>query len=165
MSYQTALICLNGHMIDDSIELSLHYGHSINKFCKKCGARGISECQHCHTPIQGHYLAVNVLSLSETPVPAYCHNCGKPYPWTEALINEAEKIVSFSNELTDDEVAQLKKYIPDLLIEQPHTISSALATNKILDKAGNGIKSAFKAKFADILTTKALEFIFPELLK
>jgi hypothetical protein len=42
--YHTAQICLNGHIINESIE---EYPEKNEKFCSLCGSETITECPSC----------------------------------------------------------------------------------------------------------------------
>ncbi len=50
--YDTAQICMNGHIINS---MSKSHPEHNKEFCDKCGARTITKCPHCNTPIRGHY--------------------------------------------------------------------------------------------------------------
>lgn len=76
--YDTAQICLNGHMINDSYR---SYPAHNKKFCDKCGKATITRCPSCGTDIKGDYHMDDVIGGPTTPVPMNCHNCGKAYPW------------------------------------------------------------------------------------
>lgn len=66
--------------------------------------------------------------------PYYCHNCGEPYPWTQARLETADKIVDMLDELDDVQKKQLKETFPDLIVESPKTQLSALVAAKIMEK-------------------------------
>lgn len=59
------------------------------KFCKQCGEPGISTCPHFNVKIHGaKALGRGVWAPFLRPA-AYCHECGKPYPWTEHALTAA----------------------------------------------------------------------------
>jgi hypothetical protein len=67
-SYDTAQICMNGHVITRAF----HDMPEFNKnFCDRCGQPTITQCAGCHTEIQGHYRG-GMPSLHES-APAFCH--------------------------------------------------------------------------------------------
>ena len=66
-------------------------------------------------------------------VPAYCYNCGKPYPWTEATLQTAEHIIDMLDELTPDQKKQLVDFIPDIIVETPQSRYAALVYANFLD--------------------------------
>lgn len=128
--YKTALICLNGHMVNDAME---DYPEQNEKFCSDCGAETIHQCRNCGTNIKGYYYVEGVLSLSVKEPPSYCHNCGKPYPWTQASIETYKEIVNMIDKLTKDEKKRLGSSIDDLISDTPRT-QLAVMTIKSLAK-------------------------------
>ena len=153
--YRTAKICLSGHMITANLERD----NNNDKFCNQCGEPTITSCQYCNNPIRGSYHKPGVITMPAPPVPAYCPNCGKPYPWTERLLHEAEEIVSMAYTISEEDIAALRKYMPDLLVEKPSTISSTLKVSQLLEKAGPKITKAFMSKLGDTIVAKAIEFL------
>jgi len=77
--HDVALVCLNGHMVNDRVRDMPQFN---KKFCDRCGEPTIDTCPNCKTPIQGDYKS-GVVVLGPTPVRSFCHQCGKPFPWTE----------------------------------------------------------------------------------
>lgn len=153
--YKTAQICKNGHLRNS--DTSTHSAKN-ESFCSICGAEVISACPHCGSHLRGAYYMnkplyssamYNVLEgkklsshltsykdvkISDTVnVPAYCHNCGKPYPWTEATMRAAEHIIDMLDELTPDQKKQLVDFIPDIIVETPQSRYAALVYAKFLD--------------------------------
>ena len=76
MAYDVMQVCMNGHMITDN--LKKHPSHS-QEFCKLCGEKTITLCQYCKTAIRGRYYE----SIPVKIIPAFCHQCGHKYSWTE----------------------------------------------------------------------------------
>ncbi len=74
--HETALICLNGHVISSGIESTPGVASDC---CTSCGTRTISECPSWGEPIRGDCRPPVVIRLFTTP--AFCHKCGQPYPW------------------------------------------------------------------------------------
>jgi hypothetical protein len=52
--YDTAQICINGHIINS---MSKSHPEHNKKFCDKCGAQTITNCPNCNAPIRGYYHA------------------------------------------------------------------------------------------------------------
>ena len=77
MRFHTAYICENGHAI------SAKTGECPYTFCPQCGARIISKCPACNAVIRGVVDDTWSFAFNYT-VPAYCPDCGKPFPWTMA---------------------------------------------------------------------------------
>ena len=162
--FDTAQICKAGHLAN--LYKNLHSECNI-KHCLLCPEEVISECPHCHERIRGGYFSCTVYSetayvgdpifpdeqrLSTThykeltkpeeyQIPAYCHHCGQPYPWTESLLQEADAIIDSFDELEEEQRKLLKDRFPDLLAETPHSMSSALSFSKLI----NGLTSVSSA--------------------
>lgn len=116
-SYDVQQVCLNGHQITDCYNRSPEFRKN---FCDKCGERTIHECPECHHPIKGYYNVENVISMSETPIPSHCENCGKPYPWSVPKSHATSQsfpddkdlhpwpiIQSYLQELSSDEISRI----------------------------------------------------------
>ncbi len=125
--YATAQICLNGHVINDSVEV---YPEDSKKFCIKCGAETISICKNCNNRIEGRFHSDDPYYLGVSPYqrPAYCHNCGKPYPWTLSAIEMASALIAEDEKLSQAEKDNLVGSLSDILVETPKT---QLATTRI----------------------------------
>jgi hypothetical protein len=76
--YHVAQVCLNGHSINDASESFPQYNQN---FCAVCGAETITTCRHCNHAIRG--AVRGEVNWGNYHPPAFCHNCGKPYPWME----------------------------------------------------------------------------------
>lgn len=80
--YHTAQICSKcGRVITDNVE---EKPETLEKFCTVCGGETVTKCPSCDSPIRGLYRVPNIASKHLQQAPSYCHNCGKPYPWTQA---------------------------------------------------------------------------------
>lgn len=174
--FDTAQICRNGHVI------TINYNHNPDerkKHCTQCGADTLNECPYCHSAIQGckrcsydkpssgNYLTgewnyekvdVSITELPEYLPPAYCHECGKPYPWTEESLNEIHRLIEMMDNLSDEQKAKLSSLFPDLIVETPHTVSSAISAASILKSVDSMLQDAIKASIGDKLVSSAIHF-------
>src|SRR6266545_3053481 len=107
-THDIAQVCLNGHMITTTARTMPEFA---SNFCSTCGEATTAECAHCHRPIRGSYLGTLPLRESKTP-PAFCLNCGRPYPWTEASIKAAQELASELVGLSQEERVALAKTLP-----------------------------------------------------
>ncbi|WP_071884695.1 DUF2321 domain-containing protein [Selenomonas sp. oral taxon 136] len=181
--YETAQICQSGHLITKHYDL---YPVERKDFCPTCASPTIHECPNCHKSIQGclhtSYQVPNLarpldsLDLYETypeytninecanidasyVVPAYCYNCGHPYPWIKSTLDEANLLISMSEELSANEIERVNELFPDLLTQRPHTVSSAITISRILSDASPFLRDSLKAGIADKLVSSALKFL------
>jgi len=88
--YDTAQICLNGHVITSASKTSPKLKR---RFCDKCGATTITECPKCGANIRGYYHVPGELTVERTYIlPKFCRDCGVAYPWTESSLKAAHEL-------------------------------------------------------------------------
>ncbi len=127
--YSHALICTNGHIITGSQEDDCVKANA----CTLCSARIISVCSNCDALIRGSYYEDKHFYLSRlNKAPAYCHNCGEPYPWTKSRLEAVQNIVDMLDELSPEQKQELVKYIPDIMVDTPRTQYATLVVGKLL---------------------------------
>jgi hypothetical protein len=102
--YDVAQVCLNGHVVN-FFAGSLPE-HNEN-FCSTCGEKTIIQCPHCNTKIRGHYHMFGATSFLPEVSPAFCHNCGKPYPWMEDRLETAKELLYHDDKLSLDDREKL----------------------------------------------------------
>ena len=102
-----------------------------------------------------------VRSFAGYAVPAYCHGCGKPYPWTDASIRAAKELADELSELTIDEREQLKKSVDDIVADTPQTVLAATRFKRLAEKAGKGALDTFKSVLIAVLSEEAKKILFP----
>lgn len=172
----TAQICKNGHLITSHAD---YVPAERRKFCPKCNAPVISACPHCHARIKGAYYELRTFSqqthlfkdstsyttthteLKNIPyeVPAYCDECGYPFPWTERLLESANAIFDMLDDVSPENKEKLKEIFPDLISDTSKTIPSALLFEKIISPLAPIAKTAMQSAFGKAIAAKALEFI------
>jgi hypothetical protein len=138
-SYGTFQICMNGDVLTDQADTA-----DIKQvFCEKCGDRIISRCEHCQEPVKGRPRYVSQIEQGfaylsgPVPLPAFCHKCGKPFPWTSRKQEALRELIELS-ELSTAEKADFQVIIPDLMVETPRSQVAVLKTKKYLAKVGSG---------------------------
>lgn len=155
-TYSTAQICLNGHVITPDIK-----DNGTQTYCTKCGKPIISTCPHCSKPIRGLRNDDIYYMLEEYVCPSYCYNCGKPYPWTERILNNATELISLADELDANTKELIKSAIPDLIIDTPSTPVAAAKYSKALSDAGDVLKNSLHNLLVDVLSESAKKILFP----
>lgn len=156
--YDTAQICLNGHIINKSTIDSPQHNQ---KYCAKCGSLTITNCQSCNTAIRGYYHMEGVYGFDDYSLPSFCHNCGKSYPWTEAKIKAAQELAFELDNLTQEEKENLNKSLHDIIRDTPETTVAATRVKKLFAKAGKGVAEGFKNILVDIISEAAKKMIWP----
>lgn len=164
--YSNAQVCKSGHIISSNIDTS---PNEKKTFCPTCGAKTITQCPHCQSNIQGNYYAekivqrsydslyastsdlfdslpvqVSSVKIADMELPAYCYNCGQPFPWTESLLNTADEIVELSDFLTDEQKEQLKKCFPNLITDTIESNIAAIKFSKLFAKLEPFAKESLK---------------------
>lgn len=156
--YDTAQVCLNGHVITDRASSAAQH---MRKFCDKCGEATITKCPHCQRDIQGDYHSDVVFIGGDGPTAAaFCHECGKPFPWTEAGLKAAQELAGELSGLTSEEREALAKSLPDLLRETPRTGLAATRFKRLVTKAGPVALEGFRKLLVDFGVAAAKEVIF-----
>lgn len=140
MSYYPAFICENGHVVKSLTETC------SDKFCSTCGARVISKCPNCNAVIRGRPRETYGF-LTEYTTPAYCKDCGKPYPWIVNAIEATALILQEEPGLTFDECQKLIDILPDVITETPKTQLAAVRIKKAFTTAGAFVADGLR-KFA-----------------
>ncbi len=153
--YMNAAICKNGH-VDTSDTSSGVSG----KFCKICGAEIINKCPQCGVEIQGDYRTTGVVMLGFAYAPpSYCHNCGKPYPWTLARIEAAKMLIEDMDELSDEEKQRMSESVDKIISDSPYTEVSANRIKKCLVKISKGSASMFRDILVNIASEAAKKYL------
>lgn len=150
--FNTAQVCTNGHTITSAIQEA---PERMSKFCSTCGAPTIMACQTCSTALRGYYDANGVLVLDDYHPPRFCHECSRPFPWTEARVAALLQLTQEFEGLTDADREALRTGIDDLIRETPRTEVAAVRVKKILRKVGDGVLQAFKNLAVEVLTESA----------
>jgi len=142
--YDRALVCRKGHPINPSAgNLPQH-----NKaFCDKCGAPAVEKCASCQQPIQGYYWGS--LSIDAYKPPSHCHNCGKPFPWTEARLRSISELLAMSGVSAADQAA-LRDSVADLVAESPGTPVAIAKWRKYLAGTGKQLLDSFRELLVDV---------------
>lgn len=140
--YHVAQICLNGHCITPSYDTSAELSQ---RFCTQCGAPTITQCPSCNAPIRGEYTVPGVIVFGNGyTVPAYCYNCGEPYPWTHRAIESAKALIQEEGAFSPADQAKLIEALPDLITQTSKTQLAASRLNKALNVAGKFAKEGLK---------------------
>ena len=129
--YDTLQACVNGHIITEMAE---SHPEARKNRCPECGAATISTCQHCGKKINGYKHIPGVAHMGGD-FPAFCHECGNPYPWSKKLESTSSATVTktaLTNEVFvvhghDEEMKQAVARVlsqlglkPVILHEQPN---------------------------------------------
>ncbi|WP_036165643.1 DUF2321 domain-containing protein [Lysinibacillus sphaericus] len=144
--YENATICLNGHVISS-------YKANSTKHCDICGEKTVSYCETCTNPIRGEYTHTDIIVLGgDYTKPAYCHECGSPFPWTTRVLDHAIEILSLDEELSPEHKELVKLALPDLLVEKPTTPVAVAKYRKVIPKAATYVQDGLKNILVDVVS-------------
>ena len=156
--YDTAQICLNGHVINDNFH---KFPAQNADHCSKCGEPTIVQCPSCKSEIRGSYEVEGVGgSGGGCQGPAFCHKCGKAYPWTEKRLQAAKQLADEYDELSNDEKEKLKGSLDDLVRESAMTEVAGLRFKKIMKKVGKESYDGMKSILTNIASEALKKTIF-----
>lgn len=154
--YETAQVCINGHVITSGIESSKL---DMQKFCEDCGKPTIIKCHDCKTRIRGSYRNPNGVLITEYIVPKFCYKCGRPFPWTKAKIDAARELVEFEDKINTKEKELLKNSLDDIIAENPKTEMAAIKFKHIIAKVGQETAKALRDITVDIASETAKKIL------
>ncbi|MDR3575043.1 MAG: DUF2321 domain-containing protein [Anaerolineaceae bacterium] len=155
--YYARQTCVNGHIISNMLESA---NEASAKFCSKCGAETIINCPACNTPQHG--AIEGVVSMGSKVPDAFCHSCGKPYPWTNKQLEATSELVKEDEQLSDEDKATLTKSLPDLMADTPSTALAATRFKRIVGKAGPVFKAAMYKFIVDVSSSAAKKIVCGE---
>jgi hypothetical protein len=100
-------------------------------------------------------------NYTDLPLPIFCPDCGKPYPWTEAKLKAALELSDELNNLSTEERNMLKKSLDDIVRDTPETTVAATRFKRLVTKAGKAAADGFKDILVDIASETAKKLIWP----
>jgi hypothetical protein len=157
--YDVAQICLGGHIINGSFRT---FPQHNQERCSNCGQETITTCQGCGCEIRGRYYVPGVIGGggTENP-PAFCHKCGKPYPWTESRV-EAARDLAEQLDLDLPERTLLEKSIEEMVRDTPRAPAEAVRFKKIVESAKPWGLGAFKEILYGIAGEAVKRIVWPQ---
>jgi len=156
--YDTAQICLNGHVVNDAVH---EYPEHNKKFCDRCGKATLTACPDCNASLQGALHSEGGVFRMGDIAPAFCHNCGKPYPWTGDRLKAARDLADELEALDAQEKALMKETVEDLVSDGPTTQLAATRFKRLLAKAGPAAAQAFKNVLVEVVSETAKKIVWP----
>lgn len=152
--YDCAEICLNGHLINDTVK---QYPGDNMKFCSTCGKPTIQCCPGCGAEIRGSSTEYG----NSYEVPSFCTDCGAPYPWLKSRLDTANELFDFLDDISDEDRAILHSNLDDLVSDTPRSQVASLKVKKVLSKVGGGVASAIRDILVDVLSETAKKTMYP----
>ncbi|MDR1075024.1 MAG: DUF2321 domain-containing protein [Xanthomonadaceae bacterium] len=101
-AYRVAQVCPHGYVATAAADQNPELREA---FCSQCGEEAIMQCSNCSAPIRGDYHVEGVFGLGDDDEsPAFCHSCGKTFPWTERKIASAVELVEVGADLSPEKL-------------------------------------------------------------
>jgi len=152
--FDVAQICMNGHVINDAAET--YIGYNAN-FCSICSSKAITKCDKCNESIRGrikdYYGSIEYIS------PAYCHNCGSPFPWTAKGLDSAKALIEEDDQLTSEDKTLFSNSLSDVTSDTPATALAATRIKRIIGKMSSSLKDVAYKAVIDISSEAAVKIL------
>jgi hypothetical protein len=94
-------------------------------------------------------------------LPAFCYNCGKPYPWTEAKLVAAKEYTEELEELNAEDKVALIGTFDDLVANTPRTELAAHRFKKLIRKLAPAAGGFLTKMIVDISSETAAKLLEP----
>ena len=127
MEYDRGQVCLNGHPINARVDTRPHHDE---KRCGSCGEPTITACPACEAPLRGGLLSGG----SAWRPGAYCHECGKTYPWTQRRMDAIDAVIAELEGLSLKEIERLKQAVPAIVAATPQSNLAVLLLKQAFAK-------------------------------
>lgn len=157
LGYFIELVCENGHLITGRGSLEKL---DDNKYCRECGARVIAKCLECDTPIRGAIDSRDSWLADFAKydyIPSHCHECGKPYPWTQSAIEAATMLIEEDDTVDSDLKEKAIESLKDAVADTPKTVVAASRFRKVLSVAGKYTADALRQILVDVASEAFLK--------
>jgi hypothetical protein len=152
-TYRVAQICPNGHVATTAVDVNPELRET---FCSRCGEETLTSCPKCNAPIRGDYHVEGFFGFGGGyDAPAFCHNCGSRFPWTERKIAGAIELVEVGADFSPDEVQQFKADLTELTKDSPKSQAASVRFKKVMAKVGNSVASGVRDIVVDVLSEAA----------
>lgn len=155
--YDVAQICSNGHVINSMTRFSPDQNQI---FCDRCGAKTITKCESCGTPIRGYYHIPGALGGFDYKPPAFCFQCGKPFSWTTQALQAASDLADTFDHLNAGEREALKDTLPDLVNDTPRSVVAQSRFKALFTKVGKDGYDSMKAILVNVLSEAVRKQMF-----
>ncbi len=141
-------VCQKGHLVNESTEFD---PDANRKFCALCGSETILCCSSCGTKIT----SADANPYRPVMIPAYCCECGKPFPWTETAIQAVFEFTDELDALDSQEKSGLKAAVPDLVSDTARTPLAISRVQTLFAKIGKPAAQTLSQILVSVLTEEA----------
>jgi hypothetical protein len=157
--YDVAQICRDGHVLNDKSKALPEHNQ---RRCDKCGSEVIDACPQCNTAIRGQFHNPNSrFVMPPIAAPAFCHECGKPYPWTESKLDAARELVGQLEILDIPEKTLLNASIEELVRDTPKAPAAAIRFRSLVSNVEPLALEGLKQILFNVLSDPVRKMVFP----
>jgi hypothetical protein len=157
MGYRIAEVCPNGHVSTDSADA---HPDRREKFCAHCGEATMTQCPKCTTGIRGYFEVEGAFLLGgKYRPPAFCHNCGNAFEWTERKIAGAVELVEIDGQLSPSELTEFRSDLIELTKDTPKTQAASMRFKRVMLKVGSSVADGVRAIIIDVASEAAKKVI------
>lgn len=150
--YDKAQICQRGHV---GTAFALSQPITVKKFCTDCGSAMVDACDHCSAPLRSYRHIPGVISAHKPELPAFCYECGKPYPWTVERLDAAREFALELEGLSADERQALSKSLDDIVSDTARSPLAITRVKKLVGKVAKPVGEVFYKLVVDIASETA----------
>ena len=151
-----ALICENGHVINESMKMMPDLN---SEYCIECGKGTISACPSCKKEIEGTKYLEGVTGGFKMKFPSYCKHCGQPYPWTQQKLIALEEVIELMDELNESDKKNLKESAEIISTDNPRTQVGILKIKKVLGKVTKNMGDVALNIIKEVASETALKYM------
>ncbi len=147
--YDEGEACENGHKINGDV---IGSPEESSPFCPECGAVTMRGCRQCGAPLRGYMRGI---VTGDWTLHAYCYNCGKPYPWTEASIQAAKDLLELEESLSPEDREVLTTNLDAVTRDTPLTAVAAKRIKLVLAKLPGSAATVVRDVIVGVATDAA----------
>lgn len=103
-----------------------------------------------------------VSQYSSYKPPAFCHNCGKAFPWTIQKLQVIEDWIGKIDNLSNEEKRDFRSCLSSIIADEPRTSLASLNIRRYIERATPEIKAFISDALKDVATEAAKKFIWPD---
>lgn len=129
--------------------------------CSRCGAKSLEQCADCGVPIRGAYHVYAWGTFNASAVPAFCGECGKPFPWTETALRAAREFTHELKELSDIEKEEISRSLTGVLSDGPKTPAAVMRIKELAQKAGKAAMEGLKSILINVACEATKKALWP----
>jgi hypothetical protein len=93
--------------------------------------------------------------------PAFCGQCGKPFPWTVGAFEAAALLAKETEELDASDCDTLSESLGDIVVETPKTPVATARIKRIIGKAGPAFGNGLRDLLVDVVSETVKKSIWP----